>query len=534
MEIRDIIDLLLKNGLAIIIFVLWVVGAILKLVKQRRGALPTPPRAPVTGAALRPASAAPARHGVGRRHPLVAPMLKEAREVLDRAREQETTRKLAPWIERGFVDPLQRLSMEGWARGEILEMYQIYGSLLKDGIEQRSPAALDPPQGRFLLDLEVLCGRIRDQVGRALGGARNLPIRHLLPVYVRDDYALPAYDLQPVFGSGIALVPVPARSRLEVWRWALLYHEMAHLLWGFQPGLAVEIARRVGLRAGPVPLLALSFLSKGNLAKHLVGVWLPEIFADTVTTIALGPAAAAGARALFRGLGAEERSLVRGLDVGTGTAGLHYDPHPPPHLRFALITRVLRQIGFAAEGARAWERWTREHGPADDLLLEMPGGYGRPVPAGSFLTEIDLVIDRLLHTRFRSVGGRGLADLPGLALSVEEHGDIARAVNLPTPDLLRRAESPRWVIAFAALAHERDHRTAVEAARRVLAYHARGEPLEEAPERVKAAPAEGAAAVGEWAELLREAVVWREILMPPIAKRPPGARGHPRGSIHAG
>lgn len=523
MDLDEIVRLLLKNIWIVIFVLMWLGGAILRMMRGQARRAPAARVAPRAARQRPPVRPRPPRPRLAGRDPVLTSLLEDVEERLEAARSEPTIREIVPWIERGFVEPLRRRAAEGWGRTDLVEGYQVYWSLLKEGLDQRSRAAQESRQGRFLLDLDALGREVRDDVARAVGGATHPPLRHILPVSVPADYALRVYNLDPVSATGIAPVPVPARATREVWRWVLLYHEMGHYLWNHQAGLKAEVGRRFGLKSGPVPLLALSFLTQANIVRHLVGAWMPEIFADVFTAITLGPAATAGARALWRDLDPEALSLIRGIQLDEGAGGFYYDPHPPPQIRFATLVRVLSRGRYVDEASEAWARWEDERGPVDELLLELPGGYGRSIPADPFQAEVDRCLDRLLRTRLRSIGGKRLPDLPGLALPREDYDQVVRAVDRPSPDRLAKADSARWVIAFAALAHEDRGPEAAEAARRVLAYHVRKEPLEK-PARVAAATREPVLPTEGLADLMREAVVWREILMPPVTRRFPSAR----------
>ncbi|MCZ6691665.1 MAG: hypothetical protein O7H41_18930 [Planctomycetota bacterium] len=516
MDFQRIIDWIKEHsdgGWPVAIILFYVVQAVFKKKKK------SPPPGVIRGARL-PAAPLSGRPGTvrgTRRHPVLSEILDETEEVLDKARGQSATAEMVPGIERGFVEPLEKLARQGWRRMGVAEDFQVYWMLLKLGIEQRSSETLRTPGGQLLTDLEVLGEEIWTKTVRALGGGR-MPVRRLFPVRVPDRYSLPIHELDLVSSTAVAPLPVPESAGTQVWRWTTLYRQTAHLVWSHQPGLQEELRRKVGAEgAGPIPILALSFFSQVRLAKHLMGVWLPEIFADLITCMAIGPAAAAAARAMHRDLDSESIGLIRGAQVEEGPGGFYYDSRPPPHLQMLLIRRILSRGPFARHAEVDGSRWTRDHGDLGEFLLELPGGYGRAVPIQPFISELERVVDRLLTSRLRSIGGRTLSDLPALGLSFEQFNEIERAVKRPQPDRLEKAKSAAWVIAFAAMAHDQEMADVAKTAHRVLAYHARGASIAEAAPHPVAAVAAGPVSSTDW---VRDAIVWREILMPPVSRRP--------------
>ena len=95
---------------------------------------------------------------------------------------------------------------------------------------------------------------------------------------------------------------------------------------------------------------------------------------------------------------------------------------------------------------------------------------------------------------------------------------LARAARDLERHEVSRVDSARGVIAFAALASQEHGMRAAPDARRLLAHYLRGEPLP--VEAAHEAPTERAAIVPEASleTVLREGIVWREILRPPVTR----------------
>ncbi|MBW1757613.1 MAG: hypothetical protein JRJ80_15750, partial [Deltaproteobacteria bacterium] len=208
-------------------------------------------------------------------------------------------------------------------------------------------------------------------------------------------------------------------------------------------------------------------LSPGELdgawLRQLFGAWLPEVFADVVGTLSLGPAYVETMRRAFRNPSSPQRTAAILQDNAL------IDEHPPARLRLYMATRVLHHLGRHKESDALWEQWEAEH--ADVRLYYLPlGGQWVGLADEALHSIADSFIDELVQSPWPELEGFHLRDIPGLAYLHAEHAEVERLTRY-----LARGETVdadvRWIMAAAVLAAAAQptlHDQILDAARRSI------------------------------------------------------------------
>lgn len=345
------------------------------------------------------------------------------------------------------------------------------------------------PRDRAVLgDADALARALVEPVF-ASAEQRGVDVRRSVPVCAFWDRG-PAMSL--LFeGTGVAPVLLPRRFGLEVTSWPVIAHEVGHAIHAAFPGLAEEVE---GLLSPVLP----------------VDAWAAELFADGVGTLLLGPAFA----------WAHENELASPKDplrvvIAPATASGEVSEHPPAHLRLRLVVSVLESMGFPAEAAEVWSRWTETHGHPTALYFPHRHGGLVGVDAASILAGMEEAAARLTGRPLTALGGSTLAGFPGLAFGPSEQQEAAsRALDLGRG--LARPGDPRVVIAAAILAAGSIRATRLsELVRRAILGVGEGRE----PSSREAARARQAAAPDWRSELVEALVLTESVLTPARAAR---------------
>jgi hypothetical protein len=182
--------------------------------------------------------------------------------------------------------------------------------------------------------------------------AQGLDLRTSQPVVVTGDWDL---SIVPRFASTrVAPLRLPVGFERSLWRWPAIAHEVAHDFYYSLEPLDRELHARLGL-PHEVELPMSSGELDGAWLRQLFGAWLPEVFADVVGTVTLGPAYVETMRRAFRNPSSPQRTAAIFQDNAL------IDEHPPARLRLYMATRVLHHLGRHEEADALWERWEAEH-----------------------------------------------------------------------------------------------------------------------------------------------------------------------------
>lgn len=217
--------------------------------------------------------------------------------------------------------------------------------------------------------------------------------------------------------AGVVSLP-PATARRGLCLWAALGHETAgHDVLSADTGLEAELAAAIRAalgRAGPA---------------WLAGYWsdrIGETASDVLGILNMGPAAAVGLVATFRGLGAAWGSGPRLRGEGPAE-----DPHPADLVRAFLAAATVRLLESSSR-----EGWAA----AIDAEADRDGGRivlaGRELGAAEARRSAALVAEVLVRAPLRSLEGHALGAIQGwrdadeeivarLRAALEGGGDLA-------------------------------------------------------------------------------------------------------------
>ena len=290
--------------------------------------------------------------------------------------------------------------------------------------------------------------------------AQGLDLKTSQPVVVTGDWDL---SIVPRFASTrVAPLRLPVGFERSLWGWPAIAHEVAHDFYYSLEPLDRELHARLHLpREVELPL------SPGELdgawLRQLFGAWLPEVFADVMGTITLGPAYVETMRRAFRNPSSPQRTAVILQDNAL------IDEHPPARLRLYVATRVLHHLGRHNESDALWEQWEAQH--ADVRLYYLPlGGQWVGLADEALHSIADSFIDELVQSPWPELEGFHLRDIPGLAYLHAEHAEVKRLRR----DLARGETvdaDVRWIMAAAVLAAAAQptlHDQILDAARRSI------------------------------------------------------------------
>ena len=290
--------------------------------------------------------------------------------------------------------------------------------------------------------------------------AQGLDLRTSQPVVVTGDWDL---SIVPRFASTrVAPLRLPVGFEHSLWRWPAIAHEVAHDFYYSLGPLDRDLHARLRL-PHEVELPMSPGELDGTWLRQLFGAWLPEIFADVLGTVSLGPAYVETMRRAFRNPSSPQRTAAILQDNAL------IDEHPPARLRLYMATRVLHHMGRHEEATAQWEQWEAEH--ADVRLYYLPlGGQWVGLADEALHTIADAVIDTLVQDPWPELEGFHLRDIPGLAYLHAEHAEVARLA-----DQLARGQTVdadvRWIMAAAVLAAASQptlHDQILDAARRSI------------------------------------------------------------------
>ncbi|MBW2161913.1 MAG: hypothetical protein JRH14_18435 [Deltaproteobacteria bacterium] len=290
--------------------------------------------------------------------------------------------------------------------------------------------------------------------------AQGVDLRTSQPVVVTGDWDL---SIVPRFASTrVAPLRLPVGFERNLWRWPAIAHEIAHDFYYSLEPLDRELHARLHL-PHEVELPMSSGELDGAWLRQLFGAWLPEVFADVMGTITLGPAYVETMRRAFRNPSSPQRTAAILQDNAL------IDEHPPARLRLYMATRVLHHLGRHEEADALWEQWEAEH--ADVRLYYLPlGGQWVGLADEALHSIADSFIDELVQGPWPELEGFHLRDIPGLAYLHAEHAEVERLTDQLASGETVNADV-RWIMAAAVLAAAAQptlHDQILEAARRSI------------------------------------------------------------------
>jgi hypothetical protein len=457
---------------------------------------PQPPRAEATARATEPDFLAAALAQVAR-------LRTEASRLLTRAQGDPRLARLVPALREDLLARLDAIdgSLHGSPtlstvvqEASVLRGLDALLHYLETMARQRTTGA-----SAFVADADAIADACYSPL-LEFSRAQELDLSTSQPVVVTGDWDL---SIVPRFASTrVAPLRLPSGFGRSLWRWPALAHEVAHDFYVSLEPLDRELHARLRL-PHEVQLPTSPGEIDGAWLRQLFGAWLPEVFADVLGTVTMGPAYVETMRRAFRNPSSPQRTAAILQDNAL------IDSHPPARLRLYMATRVLHHLGRHEEADALWEQWETDH--ADVTLYYLPlGGQWLGLADEGLHTIADAVIDELVQGPWPELDGFHLRDIPGLAYLHAEHAEVERLANdLVRGDTVRA--NPRSIVAAAVLAAAAQptlHDQILEAARRSIVGVGAEREEAEAPRRQPSGTI-GEALVASWRQprAIRDAIV---------------------------
>ncbi|WP_441292651.1 hypothetical protein ACSRUE_21645 [Sorangium sp. KYC3313] len=348
----------------------------------------------------------------------------------------------------------------------------------------------------------------------AFARAEGLPLRSGAPAT-----QLTGFDLAIWTGfipTSIAPIFLPVDFFSTPLRWPALAHEIGHDFLASVDGLEPALRRELGLGGEQVrPLAPDGDRIAAPALRRMFGVWFEEIFCDVFGTLMFGPAYVLTMSELFF----QEDEPYASIAVQTDVTGARYDEHPPPHLRVLIGCMVLERGGLNEDARALREAWARRHAEVslDDLLLPVRGAF-RPVPLAPFATMAAWIVERLYAGPLTALSGFGLQDISGLDYGPHERQEASRARDALLAGRVPAVLDARALLTGAVLAA---HRAPAQSLSILIRARAAIPALGTAERRPDAFGSRlDVSSVALDRRAVAEALLFREVLLPPRALRP--------------
>ncbi len=510
---------LLKDWLAAIAVLVYILYPLLKRWLDRRKTQTRPAPAPPASAAPRPTPKPRVREGdiVATTRARAARLREQATTLLHKAEADPRLVRLVPAlrddllgrltaIDRSLAgNPTLSTAMQDNAFIQGLQQLLRY---LERMAEQRQRGAAS-----ILDDADTMADACYAPILEFARG-HGLDLSTSTPVVVSGDWAL---SIVPRFASTrVAPLRLPRGFGRSLWLWPAIAHEIAHDLYYSVEGLEADLHERLGL---PQRLSAPSSSHEIDPAwlRQLFGAWLSEVFADTIGTLMLGPAYVETMRRAFR----DPESAHRTSAIFASNGWI--DEHPPARLRLYMATRVLHHLGRHQEADSLWARWEAEHAEVDLYYLPLAGQWVG-LSDESLHALADSIIDTLLERSWPELSDYRLINIPGFAYLHAEHAETERLQAEMANGRAVRGDA-RWIMAAAVLAAAQQptlHDQILEAARLSIIGIGTEERRAQAPRAVHlptAAIADTLVASLREPRAIREAIIVGEAIRPYHAPR---------------
>lgn len=302
--------------------------------------------------------------------------------------------------------------------------------------------------------------------------AQNLELRTAQPIAVTGDWD--SSVIPRLASTRVAPIRLPVDFERSVWQWPAIAREVARDFYYSFEHLEQDLHARLGLPyEAEVP--ASDRDVDARWLAQLLGVWLPELFADVMGALMLGPAYVQMLGRTYRNPGSPQRTAAIFRN------GTRIDDRPPARLRVHAAVRVLHHLGRHREADELWALWETEN-PDVSLYFLPLGGRWAGLADEALHSVADSVLDTLALHPWPELEGFQLMNIPDLAYLHAEHAEVERLTSELGRGSLVAADS-RWIIAAAVLAASAQpalHDSILETARRSIAGVG---PEERTPER---------------------------------------------------
>ncbi|MGB5701674.1 MAG: hypothetical protein WBM48_02560, partial [Polyangiales bacterium] len=393
----------------------------------------------------------------------LARLKQESAGLLLKAETDPRLTRLAPALREDLLGRIE--TIERSLRGSPTISTIVQDATMIQGLEEllRYLTAMARQRTRggssFLVDADAIADACYAPI-LELARVQGLDLRTSQPIAVTGDWNL---SIVPRFASTrVAPLRLPAGFDHSVWHWPAIAHEVAHDFYFSTEGIDSGLRSRLGLPDRvEIPMSEMEL--DGGWLRRLFGPWLPEVFADVLGTLMLGPAYVETMARAFRNPGSPQRTAAIFQDGGI------IDEHPPERLRIYMATRALHHLGQHDAADDLWERWEADHPDVQFYYLPL-GGNWVGLSDDKLHTVADSMVDVLLQRPWPELDGFQLLNIPSLAYLHAEHATVKRLME-PLAQGETVGGDPRWIMAAAVLATVRQptlHDRILDAARRSI------------------------------------------------------------------
>jgi len=319
--------------------------------------------------------------------------------------------------------------------GRLEHLVDLFGFVL----EQRTKVTLAPL-------LHVLDGAAQDCLLPYLVHARRLEIpfqaaRAMVVIEPTDDAAAPPLEADDLVAA------VMSESALDrPGGWSEIASQVA-LGWVHGiPDLAPTLANGLGLPEARSS--SAQFAATGRLTiAALTSMWLPHLAADTLATLQLGPAFAAGLAESLMSTGGPDQAVQSRIE-----RGFRLGP-PPLHLRMYVACVTLDRMGREEDATARWERWKMAAGEPESFVLRSDRFPPLNIPLERTYGYVAGVVEGVTTRPMSVLGGYPLGQISGVLYDPETSRRVeAAAISLAAGEPV--VEPPRTILAAAAMAAE--------------------------------------------------------------------------------
>lgn len=366
---------------------------------------------------------------------------------------------------------------------------------------------LDPADGLRLADADAIADALLSPL-QEFAEAQDIGLPKERPI------AAPARKGGEAIWMGLLperypILFVPADFLEDLYRYASVPHELGHLMWRDVPGLAREVYEAAGFQYAR-GLIGVRDNKLSGTLDQVFTPWMSEIFADMVAVLLLGPAALRGLMYSFASPEAPAAVLTAGVQ------GTNYDEHPPAHLRVHFAAHLLWTMGYDQQANAMKAEWDAQHGQPQRIFLPLAGGATAQMSVEMWLQPGREAIDRLYMHQFNALSGFRLADIPSFEMSPGLWARVLRRADQLAEDSPFNDDG-RVVLAAAIEARTRHPARALLITRglrrAILGQDSRERRVADPHYQRPDSSAQG------WAEELRAALIFREVMERPAQRR---------------
>ncbi len=220
--------------------------------------------------------------------------------------------------------------------------------------------------------------------------------------------------------SATNLAPVVVDEKLaqQPFAWVHIPSDVALDVFHSTAGLARKVMS--DSRVLPVPVSLSQYSDPRSFTAGLMNGWQPRIFADANAALLLGPAFAAGLANWMST--ASESDRIRTIVLN--------DPFhaacPPLYVRMFVALSVLSYMGLEDDGKQRFQDWNDRVGDPSEFIIVGDDGNTGAVPANTVLDAVAHFIDSLMRQPIDALGGYPLSEIPRLRCGSSRVAEMQR------------------------------------------------------------------------------------------------------------